>query len=355
MNLTPAQRQALLWAAVAALLVWALTALGPVLTPFVAAAVLSYALEPGVRWLAAHRVPRVLAVLAVMLITLIVVIAILLILLPIVQNEIAQVRVRFPMLVDVVTQQLLPWINRTFRLDLRLDATAIRDWLTRHLADSGQDFAAMLFDYVRSGWTATMQVLGLVFLVPVVMFFLLLDWPTFTRRAAELIPPRWRHKAFDLLREIDSLLGQYLRGQLMVMVALAIYYSVGLLLAGFELWLPIGVLTGLLVVVPYLGFALGTVFALISGMLQLGALEGLVATAVVYGIGQWLESFVLTPRLVGERIGLHPVAVILALLAFGTLFGFIGVLVALPLSAVVAVGLKRLRRAWLGSSLYRSG
>lgn len=355
MNLTPAQRQALLWAAVAALLVWALAALGPVLTPFVAAAVLSYALEPGVRWLAAHRVPRVLAVLAVMLVALVAIVAILLILLPIVQNEIAQVRVRFPMLVDVITQQLLPWINRTFRLELRLDAEAIRGWLARHLADSGQDFAAMLFDYVRSGWSAAIQVVGLVFLVPVVMFFLLLDWPAFTGRASELVPPRWRDSAFDLLDEIDALLGQYLRGQLMVMIALAAYYSIGLLLAGYDLWLPIGVLTGLLVVVPYLGFALGAVFALVSGMLQLGALYGLVATLVVYGIGQWVESFVLTPRLVGERIGLHPVAVILALLAFGALFGFVGVLVALPLSAVVAVGLKRLRRAWLGSAFYRNG
>jgi predicted PurR-regulated permease PerM len=314
-----------------------------VLTPFVAAAVLSYALEPGVRWLAAHRVPRVLAVLAVMLVALVAIVAILLILLPIVQNEIAQVRVRFPMLVDVVTQQLLPWINRTFRLELRLDAEAIRNWLAQHLADSGQDFAAMLFDYVRSGWSAAIQVIGLVFLVPVVMFFLLLDWPAFTGRAAELVPPRWRDSAFDLLDEM------------MVMIALAAYYSIGLLLAGYDLWLPIGVLTGLLVVVPYLGFALGAVFALISGMLQLGALHGLVATLVVYGVGQWVESFVLTPRLVGERIGLHPVAVILALLAFGALFGFVGVLIALPLSAVVAVGLKRLRRAWLGSDFYRNG
>lgn len=355
MNLTPAQRQTLLWAAVAALLLWALAALGPVLAPFVAAAVLAYALEPGVRWLAAHRVPRVLAVLLVMLVALVVIVSILLILLPIVQNEIAQVRVRFPMLVEVITQQLLPWLNQTFRLELRLDAAAIRQWLTQHIADSGQDLAAMLFAYVRSGWTAAMQVLGLVFLVPVVAFFLLLDWPAFTGRAAELIPPRWRGSAFGFLGEIDALLGQYLRGQLMVMMALAAYYSIGLLLAGYELWLPIGVLTGLLVVVPYLGFALGALFALVSGMLQLGALQGLLATLLVYGFGQWLESFVLTPRLVGERIGLHPVAVILALLAFGALFGFVGVLVALPLSAVVAVGLKRLRRAWLGSSFYRQG
>lgn len=355
MTLTPAHRQTLLWTAVAALLLWALAALGPVLTPFVAAGVLAYALEPGVRWLAAHRMPRVLAVLVVMLVALVTIIAVLLILLPIVQNEVAQVRTRFPALVDAVTQQLLPWLNRTFRLELRLDVASIRQWIAQHLAESGQDLAAMLFDYARSGWTAAMQVVGLIFLVPVVTFFLLLDWPTFTLRTAELVPPRWRANAFDLLGEIDALLGQYLRGQLLVMIALAAYYSIGLLLAGYDLWLPIGVLTGLLVVVPYLGFALGSLFALVSGMLQLGPLHGLIATVIVYGIGQWVESFVLTPRLVGERIGLHPVSVILALLAFGALFGFVGVLVALPLSAVVAVGLRRLRRAWLASAFYRTG
>ncbi len=352
MNLSPAQRQTLLWAAVAALLVWALTALGPVLTPFVAAGVLSYALEPGVRWLRRHRVPRVLAVLIVMLLALAAIVTVVLILLPIIQNEVAQVRQRFPLLVEMINEHLLPWINQRFDLNVRLDAEAVRKWLAQHLADSGQDMAAMLFDYVRSGWSAATQVLGLVFLVPVVMFFLLLDWPAMIARVAELVPPRWRAGTSDLLGEIDGLLGQYLRGQLLVMIALAVFYSVGLLLAGYELWLPIGVLTGLLVVIPYLGFATGLVFALISGMLQLGPLHGLVAVAIVYGLGQWIESFVLTPRLVGERIGLHPIAVILALLAFGTLFGFIGVLLALPLSAMVAVGLRRLRQAWLASDFY---
>ena len=139
------------------------------------------------------------------------------------------------------------------------------------------------------------------------------------------------------------------------MLALAVFYALALLVAGFDLWLPIGVLTGLLVAVPYLGFALGLIFALVTGMLQLGPVAGLVSVAVIYGAGQVLESLVLTPRLVGERIGLHPLAVILALLAFGTLFGFVGVLLALPLSAVLAVGLRRLRAAYLASEFYLRG
>jgi predicted PurR-regulated permease PerM len=355
MPLSVRQRQTLMWAAVAALLVWALIALGPVLTPFVAAAMLSYVLEPGVEWLVARRIPRAAAVCAVMVLALLGILAVILVLVPIVQVEAAQIRERFPALVALITEQLLPWLKQRFGIDPHLDPAALRAWLTRQLASSGDDLAALLFDYARSGWAATLQVLGMVFLVPVVMFYLLLDWPQLGIRVAELTPPRWRAGALDPLREIDSLLGQYLRGQVLVMLALAVFYALALLLAGFDLWLPIGVLTGLLVAIPYLGFALGLIFALVTGMLQLGPLTGLVSVAVIYGAGQLLESLVLTPRLVGERIGLHPLAVILALLAFGTLFGFVGVLLALPLSAVLAVGLRRLRTAYVASEFYQRG
>lgn len=352
MNLSPAQRQTLLWGGVAVLLVWALIALGPVLTPFVAATILAYALEPAVAWLSGRRVPRLLAVVLVMALALLAIVAIVLVLVPILQHEFVQVRARLPALFTAVTERLIPWLRQTLAIEVALDVGAIRAWLATHLADSGEDLAATLFSYARSGWGAAMQVIGLVFLVPVVLFYLLLDWPSAIERARELVPPRWRSASFDLLGEIDALLGQYLRGQLLVMLALAVYYSLALALAGFKLWLPIGVLTGLLILIPYLGFALGLIFALVSGMLQLGPLAGLVSVAIVYGVGQLAESLYLTPRLVGERIGLHPVVVILALLAFGALFGFVGVLLALPLSAVVSVALRRLRRAYLASDFY---
>jgi predicted PurR-regulated permease PerM len=137
------------------------------------------------------------------------------------------------------------------------------------------------------------------------------------------------------------------------MLSLAVWYSAALAVAGITHWLSLGVLTGLLAFVPYLGFGIGLVVSLISAMLQLGITQGAIAIAVVFGIGQLLESYWLTPRLVGERIGLHPVAVLFALLAFGALFGFAGLLLALPLSAVVLVVLRRLRRGWLASNFYQ--
>ena len=355
MPLTARQRQTALWTVVAALLAWALVVLGPILTPFVAAAILAYVLAPGVRWLQAHGVARLLAALLVILVALLALLAILLILVPITQQEVTLIRRQFPALVASISERLLPWLNQTFGLTLKFDAASMREWLTGQLAGSGEDWAAALLGYARSGWTAALQVIGTLFLVPVVLFYLLTDWPDLVARARTLIPPRWVQPLDDLFDETDTLLGQYLRGQLLVMLSLAVWFSIALLVAGFELWLPIGVLSGLLIFIPYIGFAAGFVFALVAGMLQLGPLAGLAWVSAIYGIAQAVESTWLTPRLVGERIGLHPVAVIFALLAFGSLFGFVGMLLALPLAAITAVGLRRLLAAWKTSEFYHRG
>jgi predicted PurR-regulated permease PerM len=157
------------------------------------------------------------------------------------------------------------------------------------------------------------------------------------------------------LDETDEVLGQYLRGQLIVMGALALFYTIGLALVGLKLALPIGVFTGLAVFVPYLGYGLGLVLALLAAALQFQDLPGVVLVVVVYGVGQVIESMWLTPKLLGERIGLHPIAVIFALMAFGHLFGFVGILVALPASAVLLVALRRARRWYENSGLYQTG
>jgi predicted PurR-regulated permease PerM len=205
---------------------------------------------------------------------------------------------------------------------------------------------------VRAGGIALLGVVGMLFLVPVVLFYLLLDFHVIRDHLEELIPRRWHAQTLSFLAETDGLLSQFLRGQLTVMLALAVYYSVGLTLTGSPTALPIGILTGLLCFIPYVGYALGLTLALLAAILQFESWYGLIAVGVVYGLGQVVESFFLTPRLVGERIGLHPLAVIFALLAFGQIFGFFGVLLALPASAVLLVGLKRLRATYLASEFY---
>jgi predicted PurR-regulated permease PerM len=196
--------------------------------------------------------------------------------------------------------------------------------------------------------------IGNVVMVPLVLFYLLYDWNRMLARLGGVVPRRWLPKTIELVSEMDRSLSQYLRGQLLVMGVLAAYYGLSLTIAGFEIGLPVGIFTGLAVFIPYVGYATGLALAVIAALLQFGSLYGFVAVAVIYGVGQILESFILTPRLVGERIGLHPLTVIFALLAFGQLFGFFGVLLALPVSAVLSTALREVRRSYLASTLYKN-
>jgi predicted PurR-regulated permease PerM len=195
-------------------------------------------------------------------------------------------------------------------------------------------------------------------LTPVVLFYMMLDNAGWFDRLLDWVPNRWRDEVRDFVDESDRVLGEYLRGQLLVMLALAVFYSTGLALFGLDLALPIGIFTGLASFVPYVGLGLGFALAALAGLLEFAAsgqwLHVGLMLGLVFGLGQLLESFVLTPRLVGERIGLHPLAVILGLLVFGELLGFIGVLVALPASAVALVAIRRLKLWLMQSDAHRS-
>jgi len=353
MTLTPAQRQSFTWLVlglVAALLLWLLA---PVLTPFAIAGVLGYMLHPAVELLAARRWPRVLAVGLVELLALVAASAVLLLLVPVLIKEFPLLQAQLPPLLDRLAQNLTPWLQK-YGIHVPLDVVSLKAWLAKVLDANSGDWMTAALSSARIGGSVLLSVVGNAVLVPVVLFYLLLDWPRLLTSAQSLIPPRLRSATFGFFEECDTMLGQYLRGQLVVMLVLAVYYSAGLAFAGFDLAVPVGVFTGLAVAIPYVGFGLGLLMALLASMLQFGTMAGLLSVAVVYGLGQLLEGFVLTPRLVGERIGLGPLAVIFALMAFGQLFGFVGVLVALPASAVTVVALRRTRNAYLGSRLYQS-
>ena len=352
MTLTPAQRQTLTWTVIAAAALLLLWLLAPVLTPFVVAAVLSYVLHPLVEILAGRRWPRVLAVILVEALALLLGLAVLLLIVPVLAKELPLLKAQLPPLLDHLGQAAQPLLQR-FGVNVALDIGSLQAGLARLLDANMDEWMGRALASARIGGSVLLSVLGNLILIPVVLFYLLLDWPTLARQVQGLVPPRLGHGVGGFLTECDVVLGQYLRGQLLVMTVLAVYYAGALALVGFDLALPIGVFTGLAVAIPYVGFGLGLVLALLAALLQFGSLGGVAAVAAVYGVGQMLEGFVLTPRLVGERIGLGPLAVIFALLAFGQLFGFVGVLIALPVSAVVLVALRRARRAYLDSPLYR--
>jgi predicted PurR-regulated permease PerM len=352
MTPSPAQRQTLAWIGLALLGLAVIKLLAPVLTPFLVAAVLAYALHPAVEWLAARRVPRLLAVAGVEVAAIAALLAVVLLIVPIISKELPLLREQIPRLAERLNDGLSPWLAQ-LGFPAGLDVASIKAFVLKYLNANMEDWLGTLLSSARIGGSILLAIVGLVILVPVALFYLLLDWPSLVKRAANLIPPRLRPRIEGFIAECDSMLGQYLRGQLLVMLTLAVYYSVALAIAGFDLALPVGVFTGLAIFIPYVGFGIGLILALTAGALQFGGAYGLIAVALIYGIGQVGEGLFLTPRLVGERIGMNPLMVIFALLAFGHLFGFVGVLIALPLSALLVVAVRRARSMYLESPLYR--
>ncbi len=361
MQFTSTQKRAVSWLALLLGLVTLLWLLAPVLTPFVVAAILAYALTPVVDWLddvGRGRIPRLLAVVLVEVIFLLLLLALMLLVVPILIKQLPQLREQVPPMLDRLNGSLQPFFAQ-LGVHVSLDVAGLKAFAMEHLNTNFQDALGRLLASAKLGGSVALSVVGNAVLIPVVLFYLLMEWRRFMGLLLDLVPPRLRSAVDSFTTEADDVLGQYLRGQMLVMLMLAVYYSVGLALFGLDLALPIGVFTGLAVAIPYLGFGLGLILATLAGFLEFSAQTGhvsvLVMVAVVYGLGQMLESFFLTPRLVGERIGLHPLAVIFALMAFGQLLGFVGVLMALPLSAVMLVAVRRLRCAYLDSALYRDG
>ena len=342
------------WAGVALALMGVLWLLAPVLAPFGVAAMLAYALHPMVRRLQAvmgARVPAIVSVVLVELMALVAVVGLALLLVPVLVREWPLIQQQIPLLMDRLQNSINPLLTQ-WGLNISLDMGSLKAQLMKYLSANREDLLDSALSSLKLGGSVAMAVLGNAVLIPVALFYLLSDWDRVVGAVVVLVPPPWRGRYDAFMHECDLVLGQYLRGQLLVMLALAVFYALGLALFGLELALPIGVFTGLAVFVPYLGFGVGLLLALLAGLLQFASLKALVMVGVVFGIGQLVESFVLTPRLVGERIGLHPLAVIFALLAFGQLLGFIGVLMALPASAVLLVALRRMRQDYFDSDLY---
>ena len=355
MQFTNTQKRAAAWCLIAAVMVLALWLLGPVLTPFVVAAVLAYALTPLVNRIDSWgrgRMPRVIAVILVELLFVLALLGLVLLIVPIMAKEVPLMREQVPLLADRLNTGLTPWLAQ-FGIHVSLDVASIKAVALKYLNANYEEMFGSLLSSLKLGGSVALAIIGNCVLIPVALFYLLVDWDTFVARLLELVPLPMRAAVDGFTTEADSVLGQYLRGQLLVMLAMAIFYAVGLALFGLDLALPIGVFTGLAMFIPYLGFGIGLLLAILAGLLQFVSVKALVMVAVVFGIGQVVESLILTPRLVGERIGLHPLAVIFALLAFGQVFGFVGVLIALPASAVLLVGIRRIKARYMASKLYR--
>ncbi len=341
-----------LWIAGAAVVVvLGLRYLGPVLTPFLIGAILAYLGKPLVHWAAGRGIARALSTTVVVLLFGVALFALFLVLVPLVQSEIALAARRIPDLFGQAVTRLSPWLEAQFGIQLAFDFASLRTLIAENMNEA-RDLSLQLLSGLKTGGLIVVSVLVNLALIPVVMFYVLRDWEMIGERLYALVPRRWLAKTRTIVGDIDEVLAEFLRGQLMVMGVLAIYYAIALTVVGLERGVAIGVLTGLLVFIPYVGFGLGLTLGVLAALLQWSGWPGFAAVLAVYGVGQLVENYILVPYLVGDRIGLHPLAVIFALLAFGQLFGFAGVLLALPASAALLVGLRHLRGAYVVSPVY---
>ncbi len=331
--------------------------LAPVLTPFVISALLAYLADPLVdrleharigRW----RLGRTGGVVVVFLLLTLVIAALILLLIPMLNKQISRLIAELPAIIAWFQGTALPWVTERLGLDMpSLDGTELTAMLREHWQSAGGIAAGVLAGVSKSGMAVIGWLINLL-LIPVVTFYLLRDWDVLVARVRAMLPRPVEPTVSKLANESDQVLGAFLRGQMLVMLALATIYSVGLWLVGVNLALLIGVVAGLISFVPYLGAIVGVGAAIIATLVQHGDLWHLVAVLIVFGIGQAAEGMVLQPLLLGDRIGLHPVAVIFAVMAGGQLFGFLGVLLALPVAAVLMVVLRHLYRRYQESQVY---
>jgi predicted PurR-regulated permease PerM len=343
MPLRSDQLQTLLWAGLGLAFLVLVYYLSPILTPFLAGAILAYILNPGVNFLERRHVPRWAGASLMVLALIVGLLLLVLIVAPLISKQVNQLYQHLPELMAKLNEVVAPRLKGWFGWDIQFDFESIKTYLAEQW-QSSDGLSTRLFSSLKLGGLALAGIVGTLVLIPLVLFYLLEEWPRIIASLGEAVPRRWNEQVSGFAREIDSVLAEFLRGQLAVMGLLITYYSFALWIGGVDFALPIGIVTGGLVFVPYLGFSTGLLLALVVAGLQPNVAHALIAVGVVFGCGQVLEGFFLTPKIVGKRIGLHPLAVVFALLAFGQIFGFFGVLLALPASAMLLVALRRLDR-----------
>lgn len=328
--------------------------LAPILMPFLLAAVLAYMGAPLADRLEARGMARTMAVVTVFVVLSLFATLLVLVTVPLLIEQVQLLIERIYDGLEWVQQTGLPALRQYLDLpEQKKPMEAARDALSEHWESAG-GVLFYLWGKVSGSSMALLTWVANVTLVPVVTFYLLRDWDVLMAAIRNLLPRSIEVRTVTIAQQCDEILGAFARGQLLVMLALAVIYTVGLWIVGLELALVLGLLAGLASIVPYLGVIIGISAAGLAAFFQFDGLLPLLGVAAVFGVGQVLESTVLTPMLVGEKIGLHPVVVIFAILAGGQLFGFVGILLALPVAAVIKVMINHVHDYYKDSELYQS-
>ena len=340
-----------IWLAIFVIVSVLIYLLAPILMPFLSAAMLAYIADPLVDKLE-KKVSRTLSVGIVFFVLSSIAILLLLIILPLLERQVVVLAEKLPVYFDRAQNYLLPLLKEQFGLEVgAFDFNVLKQSLSDYWKTAGGIAANVVSSISRSGLVLAGWIANFLLML-VVTFYLLRDWDSLMAKIHALIPRKNEALVVTLAKESDEVLGAFFRGQMLVMLTLSVVYTVGLMLVGVDTALLIGILSGMVSFVPYLGFIIGIVVASVAALMQFQELMPLFYIAIVFLTGQMLEGMLLTPLLVGDKIGLHPVAVIFAVLAGGQLFGFVGVLLALPVAAVIAVVLRHMLERYTKSELY---
>ena len=325
--------------------------LAPILMPFISAAILAYIADPLVDKLE-KKMSRLLSVSIVFVTLSLSAMLLLFIILPLFEKQFVVLVEKLPIYIDRTQHYVLPLLKEQFGFDVALlDLNTLKQSLTAYWKTAGGIAANLLTSISHSGFILIGWIASFLLML-VVTFYLLRDWDVLVAKLHALIPRKNEQTIVTIAKESDEVLGAFFRGQMLVMLVLSVIYTLGLMFIGLDTALLIGGLSGMVSFVPYLGFMVGIVVASIAALVQFQELTPLFYIAIVFLSGQMLEGMLLTPWLVGDKIGLHPVAVIFAILAGGQLFGFVGILLALPVAAVIAVVLRHVHTSYTNSELY---
>jgi len=340
------------WLAIAVIFCVLLYLLAPILLPFITGALLAYLGDPLVDRLEKFKLSRTLSVSIVFLVIIILLVPLFFFLIPLLESQVKLLITKAPGYIDWVMLNFEPTLQKTFGINIpALEIEQLKTSFSEQFTNAGGFFKSLIrtvthSGFVVAGWAANL------FLIPVISFYLLRDWDNLVDYIHDLLPRNIEPTVSQLAKESDEVLGAFLRGQMLVMLALGTIYAIGLKIVGLEFSLLIGLLAGLLSFIPYMGLMVGILIAGVAVMLQTHDPTNLLWVILVFVVAQAIEGTLLTPLLVGDRIGLHPVAVIFAVLAGGQLFGFFGILLALPVFAVIAVVMRHLNKSYKSSHLY---
>ncbi len=328
--------------------------LSPILTPFLVGTLLAYLTEPLVKKLIQLRLSRKMSVSIVFLALFFMLSLLILLLIPVMGKQMDTLSVIIPKVIEWLQDTILPWLKDNFGIDEgMISIPTLKAVLSDNLGKASSAADWMVKAVVHSG-AALLEWIFYIILIPVVMFYLLCDWVQFVKGIRNLFPRDLEPAFTKIMNECDEVLSAFFRGQLIVMVVVGTLYATGLTIIGLQVGLVVGVIAGIVSIVPYLGFIVGITIATIAALVQFGSFSSVLLVWLVFVVVHVIENIFLLPNLMGNRIGLHPVAVIFAILAGGCLFGFLGVLLALPVASVIMVCIRHLHHQYRKSNLYKA-